>query len=226
MSVTSLLAPPVTTLPSSASNQAARIAPAATGVDAPAPDDLVLWRLSVEQYHAIVAAGILTDDDPVELLEGLLVDKMPKNPPHSAATQLLQEALSQILPVGWRVAVQDPITLADSEPEPDLIIVRGKARQYVERHPGPGDLAMVVEVSSATLRRDQASKKRMYAGANIPVYWIINLVENRIQVYTDPTGPAAKPDYRQQHNYLISDTIPVVIEGEEVARLPVQELLP
>ena len=79
-----------------------------------------IWRLSVEQYHQMIASGILTDDDPVELLEGLLVAKMPKNPRHRLSTQLTREAIARLLPIGWYVEDQEPLTILDSEPEPDI----------------------------------------------------------------------------------------------------------
>ena len=189
------------------------------------PTDLI-WRLSVSQYHDMIRTGILTEDDPVELLEGWLVTKMPKNPRHSLTTQLTREALARLLPASWYVDAQEPITLEDSEPEPDVVVVRGDRRQYLDRHPGPQDVTLVVEVADTTLQRDRTLKKRLYAAARIPVYWIVNLPENRFEVYTDPTGPADQSDYRQRQDYGPSDEVPLVIEGREVSRLAVQELLP
>jgi Uma2 family endonuclease len=81
-------------------------------------------------------------------------------------------------------------------------------------------------VADSSLQRDRALKKRLYAAAGIPVYWIVNLLDSQIEVYTDPSGPGEQPDYRQQQNYDSADTVPVVIEGHEVARLGVQDLLP
>ena len=109
------------------------------------PNDLI-FRLSIEQYHAIIQAGIFTDDDSVELLEGWLVFKMPKNPPHRVTTRLVRTALENILPAGWYVDSQEPITLSNSEPEPDLVVVRGETRQYLDRHPGAEDIALIIEV--------------------------------------------------------------------------------
>ena len=77
-----------------------------------APNE-ALWRLSVEQYHGMIRAGILTEDDPIELLEGLLIEKMPKNPPHRIATHLTAAALRAAIPDGWYVDSQEPITLED-----------------------------------------------------------------------------------------------------------------
>lgn len=185
-----------------------------------------VWRLSVDQYHAMIRAGILTDDDPVELLEGWLVPKMPKNPPHRAATRLARKALEGLVPAGWYVDAQEPITLEDSEPEPDVTIIRGDTRQYLDRHPGAKDLALLVEVSDTTLNRDRGTKKRLYAAATVPVYWIINLEEKQGEIYTDPTGPSAEPDYRQRHDYALAAVVPLVIEGREAGRLAVRDLLP
>jgi hypothetical protein len=189
------------------------------------PTDFI-WRLSVDQYHEMIRAGILTDDDPVELLEGWLVYKMPKNPPHRIATRLTRASLERIIVAGWYVESQEPITTEDSEPEPDVGVVRGDTRQYMDRHPGPQDLALVVEVSEATLQRDRGWKKRLYAQANIPVYWIVNLIDRQVEVYTDPTGPAEQPDYRQRQIYQATDAVPVVIDGREIGRIAVCELLP
>ncbi len=179
-----------------------------------------IWRLSVEQYHQMIQLGILTDDDPVELLEGWLVYKMPKNPPHRIATKLTRDALDQILPSGWYVDTQEPITLIDSEPEPDIVIVRGATQDYVDRHPTAQDIALVIEVADSTLERDRTSKKRLYARAGIPIYWIINLVDRSIEVYAQPENE----DYQQQTT--VTEQIEVVLEGTAIAQISTSNLLP
>jgi Uma2 family endonuclease len=200
-------------------------APATVEMPATVPTEPI-FRLSVEQYHDMIRAGILTEDDPVELLEGWLVTKMAKNPPHCLATELTREALGRLVPPGWFVNGQNPITTDTSEPEPDVAVVRGDRRQYQDRHPSPQDLALVTEVADTSLQRDRGSKKRIYARAGVPVYWIVNLTENQVEVYTAPSGPAERPDYGQRHNYGPSDEVPVVIDGREVGRIPVHDLLP
>jgi Uma2 family endonuclease len=185
-----------------------------------------LWRLSVDNYHEMMKAGILLDGDPVELLEGLLVEKMSKNTPHTLATGLTRTTLERLAPEDWFVNVQEPIITVDSEPEPDIAVVRGNRRQYLARHPGPQDLALVVEVSDSSLLRDRTMKLRLYARAMIPIYWIVNLVEGHIEVYTNPTGPEEKPSYRQRSDYGPADEVPFIIEGREVGRIAVRELLP
>ena len=185
-----------------------------------------IWRLTVEQYHEMIRAGILTDDDPVELLEGWLVPKMPKNPPHGVVTRLTQKALDRILPPGWDVRVQDPVTTDTSEPEPDVVVAHGETRRFVDRHPGPKDVALAIEVAETTLGRDRGLKKRIYARARIPVFWIINLIDRQVEVYTSPSGPTKKPDYRRCHVHGLEDDVPVVLEGKEVGLLKVRDLLP
>jgi Uma2 family endonuclease len=185
-----------------------------------------IWRLTVNQYHAMIRAGILTAEHSVELLRGWLVPKMPKNPLHRAATRLLQRALEGLVPIGWYVDTQEPITTADSEPEPDAVVVRGETRQYLDRHPGPQDLALVVEVADTTLQRDRTSKKRLYAQAQIPVYWIVNLIDRQVEVYTLPLAPGEPGDYESHHDYSANDEVPLVIDGKDVGRVVVRDVLP
>ena len=189
------------------------------------PNDLIL-RLSIEQYHAMIQAGILTDDDSVELLEGWLVFKMPKNPPHRVTTRLVRTALENILPPGWYVDSQEPITLSNSEPEPDIVVIRGDTRQYLDRHPGAEDIALIVEVSDTTLQRDRTVKKRIYARAGIAIYWIVNLVEEQIEVYSQPMAEVEKPDYNQRLDFGRSAVIPITIAGREICAIAVNSLLP
>jgi Uma2 family endonuclease len=191
---------------------------------APAVPSDYIWRMSVEQYHAIIQAGILTEDDQVELLEGWLIPQMTKNPPHRMAVRLIHDALARLTPVGWYVDAQEPITLADSEPEPDISVVRGDTRQYWDRHPGAAEVALVIEVADATLQRDRGIKRSIYARAGIAVYWIVNLLERRVEVYTEPTAESA--NYQQRHDYGLDSAVPVFIDGQQIGVLSVRELLP
>jgi Uma2 family endonuclease len=182
-----------------------------------------VWRLSVDEYHQMIDAGILTENEPIELLEGLLVPKMAKKPLHSVITYLLRQLIEKLLPSGWYVDEQEPLTTEDSEPEPDVMVVRGQRRQYLERHPGPQEVALVVEVADTTLRRDRTTKKRLYARAGIPVYWVVNLTEQQIEVYAQPIPNDA--DYAQHNIYELSDDVPVVIDNRTVAYVSVKNLL-
>jgi Uma2 family endonuclease len=187
------------------------------------PKDLI-WRMDVEKYHAMVEAGILTDDDPVELLEGWLVFKMPKNPHHRAATKLVREAIEQRLPENWYVDSQEPITIGNSEPEPDVVVVRGDTRQYLDRHPGPADIGLVVEVSDTTLDRDRGVKKQAYARAGIPIYWIVNLVDSQVEVYSQPSE--AEADYLLRQDYGLLANLPIIFNGIHLGTVNVAALFP
>src|SRR5262245_61942411 len=182
--------------------------------------------LTVDAYHRMIQAGILTEDDPVELLEGWIVPKMARNPPHDGAIDLTDEALRARLPAGWRIRTQEAITTTDSEPEPDLAVVRGTARSYANHHPGPSDVGLVVEVADSSLARDRDDKARLYARAGIPCYWIVNILDMQVEVYTDPTGPDPNPAFRQRRDYRPNDAVPFVLDGVDYGPISVRDLLP
>jgi Uma2 family endonuclease len=192
----------------------------------PAMSPYPVHRFSVDDYHRMIQAGILTEDDRVELLEGVIVPKMPHNPPHDGTIQLANKRIGRRLPAGWDIRVQSAITTPDSEPEPDLAIVRGDESTYLHRHPEPPDIGIVIEVADATLTTDRRDKGRLYARAGILCYWIINLVDRKVEVYTDPTGPDANPRFRQHQDYDLQAAVPLVIDGQERGPIPVPELLP
>ncbi|MBI4601156.1 MAG: Uma2 family endonuclease [Planctomycetes bacterium] len=118
-----------------------------------------------------------------------------------------------------------PITTAESEPEPDLAVVRGPASRYARSHPGPEDVAFLVEVADTTLVRDRGFKGRIYARARVPIYWIVNLVDRQIEVYTGPSGPAEEPGFSSRRDYSLGEAVPVVLEGREIGRIAVKDLL-
>jgi len=183
-------------------------------------------RFTVAEYHELIRVGVLTTEDRVELIHGYLVNKMPQNDPHASTVGRLTEDLVRLVPPGWRAMIQLPITLANSEPEPDGAVVRGDRRTYDRRKPGPADFGVVIEVADTSLRFDRVVKSDDYARAGIPVYWIINLVESRVEVYTDPDPAATPPAYRSRTNYAPGQDVPLVLDGVTVGAVPVAELLP
>jgi Uma2 family endonuclease len=185
----------------------------------------VLYRLSVEQYHAMIDAGVLGKNDKVELLEGLLVCKSMQKPPHPTAIELAREALQPRLPREWSVRTQAPITTKESEPEPDVAVVLGPIRRYRAAHPRPGDIAQVIEVSDTTLAEDRDVKLRIYARARLPVYWIINLVDGQVEVYTEPRR-GRDPTYRRRQVFRAGENVPLIIDGQDLGIIPVRDLLP
>jgi Uma2 family endonuclease len=199
--------------------------PVSNGLPSAIPS-MPIMRLSVEQYHKMMETGILWSGDPVELLEGWLVIKMSKNPPHVYSTSRLRDVLSDLVPAGWFVNSQDPITTMESEPEPDASIIRGDRRDYLIGHPTPKEVALIAEVADSSLAYDRGIKKRIFARAAIPVYWIVNLEDRCVEVYTDPTGPADEPDFRHREVFGEVECAPVVLDGREIGKVEVKVLLP
>jgi len=179
-----------------------------------------------EEYDRLVELGVLNKRDRVELLEGYMVLKMPTNPPHDNATAVLTELLVRMVPGGWVVRGQSTAKLSESRPEPDVAVARGDRRTYFARHPGPADFGLVVEVSDSSLDRDQLDKTRIYARDKVPVYWVVNLVDRRVEVYTDPTGPGDDPRYHTLNVFGPGTAVSVSLDGVTVGTIPVDELLP
>jgi Uma2 family endonuclease len=188
-------------------------------------DDAALARFSVRQYQRMIECGILTPADAVELLENRVVRKMPKSPEHDGTIDLISAALRGVVPLGWLVRVQQAVELADSQPEPDVAVVRGTVRSFLARHPGAAELGLVVEVAGSSLLRDQRDKARIYARAGIAVYWIVNLEERRIEVHTQPDTAAAEPHYAQVTHFAAGQRVPLELDGTRL-ELPADDLLP
>jgi Uma2 family endonuclease len=181
------------------------------------------YRFRVDQYERMGEAGILSESDRVELIDGRVMNKMTKNRPHVVAAQLAHDALVRLVPAGWYVGKDDPVRISGvSEPEPDLAVIRGDPRDYLEQSPSPSKVALVVEVAESSLAFDQSDKLRMYASACIPAYWIVNLIDRRLEVYSDPDSGG----YRNRLDLGPSDAASVLIEEKQAGRIAVADLLP
>jgi hypothetical protein len=150
---------------------------------------LPVSRLTVDHYLAMFRAGIVTEDDRIELLDGWLVPKATKTPLHCLATGLVRDGLRRIEPEGE-------------------------------------DIGLVVEVADASLFCDQVVKKSIYAQAGIPCYWLVNLVDRRIEEYTEPVTSGENADYRQRRDCSGDVEIALVLDGRHIASVPVRDLLP
>jgi Uma2 family endonuclease len=188
------------------------------------PDNL--FRLSVEQYHRLIESGALAEDDNVELLEGLLVQKTSKNPPHSGTITRLNVRLSALLSAAWTIRTQDPLTLDESQPEPDVAVVEKDTYDYTRRNPSAADVALVIEVADSSLVADRVTKKRICARAGIPQYWIVNLGDGTLEVYTEPNGTAAPPDYATRRVYTAGEVVELFLRGSKLGDIAVSDVLP
>lgn len=167
-------------------------------------------RLTVRDYHLMIDAGVFDEDDHIELLEGVLVDMTPQSGPHAWAIQVLTGLLVRAVGVEFDVRVQLPLTVSEtSEPEPDFAVVRAGERSGEH----PRTALLVVEISRGSLKRDRAVKVPLYARANVPEYWIVNLDKGEIEVFVDPD--AASGRYRRartvrREDQVTSETLPAV----------------
>jgi Uma2 family endonuclease len=183
-------------------------------------------KFTLDEYHEMIRTHILTEEDPVELLEGYLVLKMPRSPEHDAAIRKLDKRLQRLIPDTFTLSNQCAATLNnDSEPEPDFTIARGGESTYDTRHPGPADTALVIEVSASSLARDRTDKARIYARAGIPVYWIVNVIDRQIEVYTQPSGPCESPAYAKQDVFALGVSVPVVLDGNTAGTIAVSDVM-
>ena len=186
-----------------------------------------LLRLTINQYQAMAETGILRDDPQVELLGGVLVRQMTKNPPHNFTVNQIGKRLYAMLAPGWVVYEEKAVDLTPGwQPEPDVAVLIGPARLYETTQSTAADVILLVEVSDSSYAFDRGIKWRRYADVGVPTYWIVNLGKRQIEVYSRPKGKGSKARYAKIDLYGENDLIPVIINGQEVGRLDVGELLP
>ena len=187
-------------------------------------------RITVEEYHRMAEAGVFGPEPRLELLEGVLIDKMTKNPPHVVATDVLGELLHHLLSrgSGYCISMGNPVTIEDrdSEPEPDAMILRGNLRDYTSRNRTPAEAALVIEVANTSYAYDRYSKWVTYAGARVPIYWIVDLGRRRLEIHSGPAGQAETAYYGLTRILGQDDEVALVLDGREIARFAVREILP
>lgn len=144
-----------------------------------------LYKWSVEDYHRIIESGVL-EGKSVELLEGQIVTVSPEKPIHSSRIDTVADYLRGLLQGKAKVREAHPITLDNSEPEPDIAIVRFDDDNYASHHPYPQDIYWLVEISNSTLTKDLEEKPVTYARNGITEYWVIDLLHDKLWVFTKP----------------------------------------
>jgi Uma2 family endonuclease len=148
------------------------------------------WRRV--EYERLIETGFFRPGDPVELVGGQLIVAEPQGSRHFAAVQAMEEALRTAFGPGWQIRGQGPLALdEESEPEPDVAVVAGSFRDYVDGHPSRP--VLVVEISESSLGLDRDHKGSLYARASLAEYWVVNLVDQALEVYRDPGPDPAAP---------------------------------
>ena len=145
-------------------------------------------RWSVKSYHRMSELDILDPNERTELIAGQITLMAAKGTPHVTSLHLLANALREQIGNTALVRTQDPIQLDDfSEPEPDLVIVKGTVLEYAEQHPRPEHVYLVVELTDSTLKQDCEIKEKLYAQAGLIDYWVVNLKKRQLHIFRDPT---------------------------------------
>jgi Uma2 family endonuclease len=183
-------------------------------------------RWSREDYDRMIEAGIFAPGERVELIDGEILEMSPQKSGHTTAVRLAEDALRAAFGMGYEVRTQMPLALDPySEPEPDVAVVSGSARDYREAHPTTA--LLVVEVADSTLAFDREHKSSLYARAGIADYWVMNLSERRLEVYRDPMPmPQARYgwSYRSVQLYAAEASVPPLAAPQ--AHIAVADLLP
>ena len=146
-------------------------------------------RFAVDEYHAMADTGVLAPDERVELLEGVIVPMSPIGERHASCVMRLSQLLYEGVRRRTNVSVQSPLRIDEhTELQPDLMLLAWRDDFYAARHPGPGDVLLLIEVSDTTISFDRTEKCPIYARAGIPEVWLVNLPDQCVERYTEPRG--------------------------------------
>jgi Uma2 family endonuclease len=187
---------------------------------------LPLWRMTRARYDRLIEAGIFGPEDRVELLDGLLVAREPQGGRHATVVGLVRAALERAFGRAYHIREEKPIALDErSEPEPDIVVVPGALRDYLSAH--PSQPVLVVEVADSSLAFDRLRKGGLYARAGIADYWIVNLIDEVLEVYRDPVaGPSKLGGWKYDSVRLLRRNSIVTPLGAPRARIRIEALLP
>ena len=167
-------------------------------------------KFTIDEYHQLVDLGFFTENDQIELIRGEIIEMAPKRTPHSVCNSTLFGELYRLLYEQANVRGQEPITLpSNSEPEPDVVIAKKKSDNYLSAHPTVEDIVLIIEISDSTLQYDRETKLSLYAEAGINHYWIINLVDSCLEVYSNPFSDKGKFNYRNKQISLSDENIKI-----------------
>ena len=179
--------------------------------------------ITVEEYERMIEEGEIGEHDQVELIKGRIVVKMGQGPKHTTGAERSRRPIERLVPAGWHARVERPVRIPeqDSEPVPDLSIVRGDVDDYDTRHPEPADVALIVEIAKSSLQQDR-EQAVILGAAGIPAYWIVNIDDRQLEVYAWPVGGAyPSPTILDE-----SASVELVIGGQVVGQIAVADLLP
>lgn len=181
--------------------------------------------ITAEVFLKMLEAEVFGDEDRVELWDGRIYEKMAKTQAHAAAGIGVTMTLVPILPAGWCLSGENPVALGpELTPLPDFAVLRGGRDDYIARRPGPADVGLIIELSLSSLKHDTGAKLAAYAEAGNPAYWVLNLLENVIEVFERPVP--AERRYESSQVYAVGQSVPLRLDGVLVAEIAAVDLLP
>jgi Uma2 family endonuclease len=166
-------------------------------------------RFTIAEYHRLIELGFFAEDNRFELIRGIVTHRVAKTPKHSACRTKLMRELFKLIGEQAILGCQSPVTLPpDSEPEPDLVIIKNRADDYLDAHPISEDILLLIEIADSSLKYDQEVKLPLYAEAGISDYWIFNLVDNYLECYSEPyQASQGKFGYRRKVIFLPHESL-------------------
>jgi Uma2 family endonuclease len=187
------------------------------------------FDLTIDLFSRMVESGLIPQDRRVYLRDGRLYEKMAKTKAHGYVGAAITMTLVPRLPAGWGLWPESTIVLdATNAPLPDFAVIRGANPldfAQANRYPDPGEIGLLIEIGVTSLRDDLTTRMEQYARAAIPAYWVLDVLGRRILVHTEPRVVTGRGEYARVETYRQGQSLPLVLDGREVAVIPFDELL-
>jgi Uma2 family endonuclease len=194
-------------------------------IETPVAPEESPYLFSTDEFYRLLETEFFPDEARVGLWEGRIYQKMSKTQAHAVTGDKVHRTLDRALPAGWYVGVENPITVsANKAPLPDLLVLRGEPDDYIEHRPGAADVGLVIELSFSSLKLDTGAKLASYASAGITAYWVINLVDRLIHVYSHPLP--AEGRFASTATIKPGESVPFALDGVQIAMIAASDLLP
>ena len=182
--------------------------------------------LTVAEYHCLVNSNALHPSLRTELLQGSVFEKLTCGPRHETAVMQAAAALRQSLGKAWMIRQKSGVTLDVSEVEPDIAVVPGPIDRFQTSHPRPYSVELLIEISDRTIEFDRRRKLPEYAANGIVQCWLINLIDNCVEWYQQPSGSTNSSHYAARDIFNRGESVPVMIRGERLGDITVSDLIP
>ena len=196
-----------------------------SAIEATPSDDEFPYLISTDEFYRMLDGEVFPEDARLGLWDGRIYEKMSKTQAHAVASMKVNNALTRILPPGWTLSGENPITVGPKRaPLPDLIVLKGAPDDYNDHRPGAADVGLVVELSLSSLKEDTGPKLAAYASAGISAYWVLNLVDGVVLVHTDPIPVEGR--YASMAAVKRGESFPFALDGIQVGPIAASDLLP